>query len=211
MEVIKKTILQAVTTGTTITGGTIIIPDLNVTYYLKIGLKQFSQDLGFFDSYPEPLNTEPLTASMLVTGTTNNSRLSELKKYVVNAPFNQQYVSGGGWTTDGVDYNVSTAIEYVVYYIGGVQYLDETLIDGTHTSFKYNSQGITDANFTNDFYFKNPNKEGIISNPKINDDVFIVRDNLSAFNENYKLEYVRKLVELTTYAGGKYFNIINNT
>jgi len=59
MEVLKKTILQAVTTGTTITGGTIIIPNLNAVYYVKIGLKQTGRDLGFFDSigivtYPYP-------------------------------------------------------------------------------------------------------------------------------------------------------------
>ena len=54
MEVLKKIILQAVTTGTTITGGTIIIPDLNVVYYVKIGLKQIGHDLGFMDAYSEP-------------------------------------------------------------------------------------------------------------------------------------------------------------
>jgi len=54
MEKIKKTILQAVTTGTTITGGTIIIPDLSVVYHLKVGLKQSARDLGFFDATAIP-------------------------------------------------------------------------------------------------------------------------------------------------------------
>lgn len=54
MEKIKKTILQAVRTGTTITGGTIIIPDLSAVYYMKIGLKQDTRDVGFFDVYVEP-------------------------------------------------------------------------------------------------------------------------------------------------------------
>lgn len=49
MEVIKKTILQAVTTGRT-SGGTVIIPDTGATYYVKIGLKQVSHDIGFFDA-----------------------------------------------------------------------------------------------------------------------------------------------------------------
>lgn len=53
MEKIKKIILQAVTTGTTITGGTIIIPDLTAIYHLKIGLKQLAHDFGFFDAYVE--------------------------------------------------------------------------------------------------------------------------------------------------------------
>jgi hypothetical protein len=59
MEKIKKTILQAVTTGTTVTGGTIIIPDLSVVYHLKIGLKQVGQDIGFFDAFTEPPEPEP--------------------------------------------------------------------------------------------------------------------------------------------------------
>lgn len=62
MEVIKKKILQAVTTGTTVTGGTIIIPDLSVVYHLKIGLKQSGRDLGFMDAYvPPPEPPEPPT------------------------------------------------------------------------------------------------------------------------------------------------------
>ena len=59
MEVLKKTILQALTTGYTATGGTIIIPDLSVTYYLKIGLKQMGHDLGFMDAYSEPVEPIP--------------------------------------------------------------------------------------------------------------------------------------------------------
>lgn len=55
MEVLKKTILQAVTTGTTFTGGTIIIPDLTAVYYVKIGLKQAAHDFGFFDAYVEEI------------------------------------------------------------------------------------------------------------------------------------------------------------
>jgi len=108
-----------------------------------------------------------------------------------------------------VDYGVSSAIEYVTYYIGGIKYIDETLIDGTTTTFEYNANN--NGNFLDEQYIKNPNKEKIISNPKINDDVFITRGEQSAFNKNYRLEFVENLVDLTTYAGGKYFNIINNT
>lgn len=145
----------------------------------------------------------------MITGSTNNSRLVELKKYIVNATFAQQYVSGGNWTTDGVDYVNSPSINYVVYYIGGIQYIDQTTTAGKITTFKYTPNNI--GNFINESVYKNFNKENIISNPKINDDVFIVRSNLSAFDKNYRLEYIKNLIDLTTYAGGKYFNIINNT
>lgn len=56
MEVIKKTIKQAVTTGTTTgcTGTTcyVIIPDLTAVYFMNICLKQQVKDWGFFDPYP---------------------------------------------------------------------------------------------------------------------------------------------------------------
>lgn len=145
----------------------------------------------------------------MITGTTNNSRLTELRKYTTSTVFANQYVGNGSWTQDGVDYSNSPAIEYVVYYIGGIKYTDITLIDGTYTKFEYSPNNT--ENFIDEQYIKNPNKDKIISNPKINDDVFITRDQLSAFNKNYRLEFVRNLVDLTTYAGGKYFNIINNS
>jgi len=54
MEIIKKQVLQALTTGTT-TGCTgscrIIIPDLTANYFFKICLSQETQDIGFFDTY----------------------------------------------------------------------------------------------------------------------------------------------------------------
>jgi hypothetical protein len=145
----------------------------------------------------------------MITGTTRNSRLNELRKYTVTSNFADQYVGGGSWSSDGVDYPNSPTIQYVTYYIGGIKFIDETLIDGVTTTFSYNPDNAN--NFIDEQYIKNPTKEKIISNPKINDDVFIVRSQQSAFEKNYRLEYVQNLVDLTTYAGGKYFNIINNS
>lgn len=53
MEKIKKTILQALTTGTTATTTGIhyiIIPDLNAVYCFKIGLYTSEKNIGFFDA-----------------------------------------------------------------------------------------------------------------------------------------------------------------
>jgi len=145
----------------------------------------------------------------MITGTTNNSRLKELRKYTVSTGFTDQYVNNGSWSSNGVDYGATTYPAFIVYYLGGIKYTDITLINGTHTTFEYSANNV--GNFVDEVYIKNPNKEKIISNPKINDDVFIIRDELSAFNKNYRLEFVGNLVDLTTYAGGKYFKIINNT
>lgn len=148
---------------------------------------------------------------MALTGT-SSSRLSELRKYTVTNVFADQYVSGGDEINDGVDYSASVSGQSVVYYLGGIKYTD-TIVTGTtvETTYSFTPQGISSPDFITAPIYKDPKKERIVSNPKIDDDVFIIRQDLSVFENNYRLEYVEKLVELTTYAGGNYFNIVNNT
>jgi len=149
----------------------------------------------------------------MITGTTNNSRLGELRKYVVSGNFVDLYIQSFSSISDGLNPILSQVSQYpytIMYYIGSVIYTDIIQSDGTSvTSFKY--QPNNNSSFINHGIIKNPNMSGIINNPKIIDDVFIIRDNLSALDKNYRLEYIGNLSELTTYAGGKYFNIINNT
>ena len=145
----------------------------------------------------------------MVTGTTNTSRLNELRKYTTSNIFANQYISGGSFTNDGVDYLTSVSGVSVTYYLGGIKYIDD--VASEITTFIYAPSGTSSPDFINAPYYKDPKKENIISNPKINDDVFIVRQELSAFENNYRLEHIRNLSELLTYAGGKYFNIVSNT
>lgn len=148
----------------------------------------------------------------MVTGATNNSRLSELKKYAVNVPFLQQYIGGGSTIVDGVDYPNSVSGVSIVYYLGGIRYLDTLTGTNSGTTYSFTPQGTSNPlNFIDTWMYKDPKKDNIISNPKINDDVFIVRQELSAFEKNYRLEYIKNLNELLTYAGGNYFKIINNS
>jgi len=153
----------------------------------------------------------------MITGRTDNSRLIELRTYSVSTILSQRYVLSSNINVDGVNPWLSqyTTFPYtIVYYLGGITFTDivESGLTSISTTFRYTAQGISEPNFiTGETYIKNPEKSKIISNPKIFDDVFIIRDNLSAFNKNYRLEYIRNLVDLTTYAGGKYFNIINNS
>ncbi len=220
MEVLKKTIQMALTTGLTATtsgNSYIIVPDLTAIYHFKINLTAEMPDLGFFDAY---------TLSGC-TGTTNDidysgytyvpyvvtggctSRLNELKKYVVNVPFNQQYVSGGSVLSNGVDFVHSTG-NSIIYYLGGIRFVD---ISGqtTGTTFSFITLGITSPSFINVPIYKDPKKENIVSNPKITNDVFIIRQELSVFDRNYRLEYIKNLVDLETYAGGNFFKIVKNT
>jgi hypothetical protein len=148
---------------------------------------------------------------MEISGT-STSRLAELRKYTITSVFSKQYVTGGTYTTDGVDLAQSNTGSSVTYFLGGIKYVDMITGSTSGTTFVfYTPQGITTANFTDAPYYKNPNKENIISNPNIDDDVFIVRQQLSAFDQNYRLEYIKNLSDLTTYAGGNFFNIVNNS
>lgn len=208
---------------------------------------------------------------MIITGS-SSSRLTDLRKYTVTNIFANQYVSGGTYSNDGVDYPNSVSGKSVVYYLGGIRYVDSytgttgttfttfstifttnviiyTAVTTIHTSPLYTAVTTTyrenggplynagttiysgstkpyytgttiysqvtpitsNPNFINGPIYQSSNKENIISNPKIYDDVFIVRQELSAFDKNYRLEYMKNLVDLTTYAGGNFFRIVNNT
>lgn len=150
-----------------------------------------------------------ILGSNVVTGY-SKSRLSELKKFAITA-FTSQYFGGGSYTVDGVDYVNSISGVSVVYYLGGIRYLDVLTGTSAITTFDFTTVGILSPSFINNPIYKDPKKENIISNPKITNDVFIIRQELSAFEKNYRLEHIRNLNDLETYAGGKYFNIVNNT
>lgn len=215
MEVVKKTILQALTTGTTVISGItkyIIIPDLNAVYHLKLGLVSYVDDIGFFDAYNATGNFDEdgiVLNSYPVTGMTT-SRLSELRKYTVSNIFENMYYGNGSAVNDGVVYSASSS-NNIIYFIGGIRYHDVYDENSSSTTYSYTAVGYNSPDFINLPYYKNPNKENIVSNPKIDDDVFITRQESSAFENNYRLEYVKNLNDLITYAGGNYFKIVNNT
>lgn len=147
---------------------------------------------------------------MTVTGT-STTRLGELLKYTITSDFMQQYVVYDINLGTGVDYTISLSNQNVTYYISGIKYRDITTNGITKTYYEFNSLGSLSPDFIHTNYIKKPENENIVSNPKINDDVFIVRPEISAFENNYRLEYIKSIQDLETYAGGKYFNIVNNT
>jgi hypothetical protein len=146
---------------------------------------------------------------MVVTGQTS-SRLSELRKYKVTDEFHLKYRGGGSLNSDGVDFDESDPETIVVYYLGGIKYFDDKVNNITTYEFVAEGTGNT-LNFINAPIYKNPSKLNIIGEPKIQDDVFISRQQLSVFDNIYKLEFVDNLSGLITYLGGNYFNIVNNT
>ena len=153
----------------------------------------------------------PVPSPSYVSGT-STSRLAELRKYTITSVFENQYFTGGNSTIDGVSLTTSNYPEYIVYYLGGIKYVD--VLSGTSSGLTFTyfiPKGLNETNnFNYDKIYKDPSKDNIISNPKIDNDVFIVRQQLSAFEKNYRLEFIDRLVDLITYAGGNYFYIKNN-
>jgi len=211
MELVKKRIKIATTTGLTSGNSYVIIPNPNAEYNFKILLTADLIDIGFLDAdtNSDELLSYESSDAIMVTGNTSTSRLIELRKYTTSNIFENQYIGNGSFTNDGVDYSSSISGVSVTYYIGGIKYIDD-IVNGI-TTYVYHPLGINSPDFINFNYFKDMKKENIISNPKINDDVFIVRQELSVFEDNYRLERIKSLDSLITYAGSKYYNIVKNS
>jgi len=152
---------------------------------------------------------------LYITGD-SKSRLSDLKKYSLSGDFFNQYSGSTGAAKDGVNQslsNLNVNPQVVVYYVGGITYTDYIYGDPilNRTTFKFVGQGYSSPDFIDEPLVKHPDKTNIVQNPKVYNDVFIVRQEASAFDKNYKLKNVKSLVALKTYASGRYFNVVSNT
>ena len=210
MEILKKQVKRIMTTGKT--GNDIyIMPDLSVDYFFKISLVSNTKDIGFFDtSNSEDTENSISTYNASITGECK-SRLSELKKYGDFNDFNLKYYQNGSFLNNGVDYQNSMENDHIVYYIDGIKYIDQYIDNSLKTLFVSYDSGYNTDNYENFFYYKDPNKENIVTMPKTSNDVFIIRQELPVFDKNNNLEFIDSLIRLETYAGGGYYNIINNT
>ena len=149
---------------------------------------------------------------IIITGSCT-SRLEEFKKYTITTNFNELYIGDGTPISDGVDLVNSVENERVIYYIGGIRYVDTYGEDDDGnvlvlTTYEYVSQGLESLDFVEMPLYKTIGKN--VSKPKIDDDVFINRQEQSAFNKFFRFEYITNLIDLETYASGKFFNVIKN-
>lgn len=214
MELIKKKFLQITTTGAT-TGCTgncyVIIPDTGVTYCVNFLLTQNMDDLGFFNTLVQSGTTGatfPIEVNT-ITGT-SSSRLNELKKYARSGTLDKLYYTSTTPATDGVNTGLTTTGITYTYYIGGITYVDN--VTGGTTTYTFISSGYSDTNnFSNLPYIKDENLQNVIAKPLVDNNVFIIREEQQILDKNYRLRNIGNLTELTYYAGGAYYNIINNT
>ena len=102
----------------------------------------------------------------------------------------------------------TTASTYV-YNISGITYTDYVTSASTSTTFRFTSSGLSSPVFVNLPIIKK--EENIVDKPNVDNDVFIIRDENTAFEKNYRLRNISNITELRYYAGGAYFNIVENT
>jgi len=208
MELIKKT-FELVESGTT------GIPAYSA-YTMNIFLTSNSKDWGFFDVYTGLSETTIDNVSYLVTGGCT-SRLFELKKYTLNNSYSVKYKQSNNSSVDGLDLTQSitgsTTGVTLVYYIGGITYYDVIPSDTgitPYSIFKFTGVGYNSPNYDNYAIYKDETLLEIKEQPTIDPDVFIERQSLSVFENNYRLKELNKLFDVLSYAGGSYFNIIDN-
>ena len=224
METIKKKIKIVTTTGTT-TGCTgncyVIVPysGTGVTYNFNISLKANATEWGFFEAFDDPEATGA-TGATIPPGTytvsgSSSSRLNELRKFSVNGTLEQLYFISTDPVDDGVDNTLTetgTTASTYVYYIGGITYVEEQVSGETdNIYFMFESEGYNSDGFVNLPILKDESQLEIMSRPLVENNVFITRDENTAFQNNYRLRNITNLTELEYYAGGAYFNIIENT
>lgn len=217
MELIKKQIQRAMTTGATpcdsgITGNCYqIIPDLTVDYDFKIMLKAKDIDFGFFDVISGQTGATGATispATYTITGT-SSSRLSELRKLTISGTLEDLYFTSLTPASDGVNTSLTVTATTWTYYIGGITYVDDVV--SNVTSFSFISLGYNSPNFINLPFIKDETKQNVIDKPEIDNNVFIIRQSLPVYQNIYRLQDIKNLSELEKYAGGAKFNVVTNS
>jgi hypothetical protein len=238
-KVFKQILTTGTTFGTT-SGQFVIIPNTGVTYNFNVLLSKDNVDLGFYDVINDvnenndpDFNTNFIVSGYTVTGTCV-SRLNEIKKNAISPVFYKQYFYSIDTTANGLDvydsyfYTGSTlsnpisilsiggitgVTQYLLkYYIDKIKYIEYSGSTATGTTFSFVSDGLNNPdNFNYNKLIKDENKNNVINNPEITSDVFILRQELSVFEKNYNLEYIKNLIDLETFAGGNYYNIVKNS
>ena len=208
------------------------IPNTGSSYNLKVLLVQDTCDMGFFDVYDTSGTTINVGSSYVVTGSTS-SNLNQIKKAGNPSKLINRYYTSTTDSINGLDLTKSykytgitlnTQIPIIsltgltgttnykfIYYIDKITYIEYSGSTLNQVSCSFLSSGYNNNDFINSPMIKDESKGSVIQNPHIDSDVFIIREELSAFEKNYNLEFVKNLSQLTSFAAGKYFKIVNNS
>jgi len=173
------------------------------SYYINFGLTQKYDNVGLFSIIGS--GTTGTTSVNRVTGYTD-SRLIELEKYTISDEIFQKYVLSGTSSSDGVVYNDSTG-STISYWIGGINYVDYSAT----TIFTYFSSGLTALNSYSTNIVVEDKNVNLTDDSKVDSDIDVDRQSISVFENHYRIATATNLNDLINYAGGSFFNIINNS
>jgi len=222
MELIKKKILWKVKQEFNNDGTFKFVDDLDAVYSFNICL---TTDL-VYNEPPLSATTSFSGTTCFISGATVQSRLSELTKYApaTAATLSDYYIIRPITGGTGV---VSDDGTHIVYYIDNIQYIDNKLNNVTVANFQ--GMGYTSPDFAeslsnamnqrltmgimvvnDEIIYTDDLIVGLATEPNIISDVFIDRQNISVFDSVYRLEHIDSILQLETYVGGGFFNIINN-
>ena len=185
----------------------IIIPDETVTYNIKLLLTSDSKNFGFFNVYEDNLQTIIGNDEYTVSGETN-SRLIELEKTIQTTNLSSKYWLSTNIENNGLDLNRSIENEIYVYYIDGIEYIDN--INDNITYFTLQSNGLNEINSISGNTYMDESIIYNIGQPKVHSDIFIERPTRKVVEPFFRMRYINNLNDLYEYGGGSYFNIINN-
>lgn len=218
MELIKKKILRQQKREYNNDGTFKFVDDLDAIYNFNICLTTEVV-------YNEPPFMSGSTSS--ISGAIVQSRLSELTKYASASAttLSDHYIIRSPLT--GGTGVVSDNGEYINYWIDDIEYVDNKISGGTIANFVgmgYASPDFYDSlnnvlnrrltmgtmSINDEIAYVDDLIVGLATEPNIISDVFIDRQNISVFDSVYRLEHIDSVLQLETYVGGGFFNIINN-
>jgi hypothetical protein len=212
-----------------------LIPDTGATYSIKFLLKNPVVDLGLFKQYKDESSGKGIEIpenEYIVSGY-SESRLEELKKYNVDTSYETGYKiirKTGGYNRytglrdrftgksirifetippiseqDGIDLDLTSG-STVVYFIGGIMYVDDLVNNITTFMFTTSNEHRFTVDMDNNPIIGDDTMEELFDTPKTYSDVLIDRFDISPLKDIYKLNDVDELLTLTYY-GGNYFYI----
>ncbi|MFW6219282.1 MAG: hypothetical protein ACOC33_00310 [bacterium] len=144
----------------------------------------------------------------MITGTTE-SKLEQLRTFSPSSDFFKRYKISTGNNDNGVIQsatNINTGI--ISYRIDQITFVTNT---GTSiTTFSFGASNICETGVTENNIYREDKSTFLIEPIKTETDLLLERQQLSVFENHYRMKGIENLTELINYGGG-YFNIIENS
>jgi hypothetical protein len=172
------------------------------TQNIGIALSQNYSNIGIYDDYGDDKLTDDYEEIITFTGITEN-RLSEIEKYTKTDDYMLKYVLYNG-NNNGIILMESNE-NIITYIIDNIKY--KTFIDDNLTIY----EGIINSNNSINFSLKNiikiDRKMELVQKVNTIFNINVVRQEISVFENLYRLSNLKSLNKIVNYFDGNYFNV----